>query len=327
MSQSAVSIPTVVPFSVTVSFPTSPMVMVSASALFPMVIASHVTELQIDAETAVLPKIIAPPVPVSRVSAPVPAVLIVKGVFAFTPSAEVIIAVASVLIVKVKVESTASAISIWSPFAPITSPPETVRSPERPSASVVALYVKPASVAGARDPVALVPRARKVVVSPPASAKVTVPALPVTKVWSPVFVPLEEPERDEAPAPSVRTEVFATSPVRVTVPVFTVSAVVRVALVTLEASIARSTVILFGTSASAMEAQVRSPLAAIVVAKAFAPQSVGLAARAVAVAALPVVLPEEPDTLPVTLPVRLPATSPVNAPIKVVAESALVVAL
>jgi hypothetical protein len=49
-------------------------------------------------------------------------------------------------------------------------------------ALLVALYVNPASVAGARDPVASVPKATKVVVSPPASAKVTVPALPVTEV-------------------------------------------------------------------------------------------------------------------------------------------------
>ena len=182
-------------------------------------------------------------------------------------------------------------------------------------------------MAGAREPVASVPRARKVVVSPAASAKVTVPALPLTEVWSPVLVPLEDPERDEAPAPSVREEVFATLPTRVTVPVFTVRAVVSVALVTEEASVARSTVMLFGTSASEIEAQVRLPLAAMVVAKALAPQSEGLAARAVAVAAFPVVLPEDPDTLPVTSPVRLPVTSPDNAPIKVVVESALVVAL
>jgi hypothetical protein len=49
-------------------------------------------------------------------------------------------------------------------------------------ASVVALYVRPASVAGAREPVAAVPNATKVVVSPAASAKVTVPALPVMLV-------------------------------------------------------------------------------------------------------------------------------------------------
>jgi hypothetical protein len=56
-------------------------------------------------------------------------------------------------------------------------------------ASVVALYESPASVAGARLPVAEVPKATNVVVSPAASAKVTVPALPVTDVWSPVLVP------------------------------------------------------------------------------------------------------------------------------------------
>ena len=47
--------------------------------------------------------------------------------------------------------------------------------------------------------------------------------------------PVLEPETETAPAPMVRTEVLATFPVRVTVPVFTVSAVVRVALVTLPA--------------------------------------------------------------------------------------------
>ncbi len=64
--------------------------------------------------------------------------------------------------------------------------------------------------------------------------------------------------------------------------------------VTVEARVAKSTVILFGTSASVSEAQVRLPLAAMVVAKVFAPQSVGLAARAVAVSALPVTLPVSP---------------------------------
>lgn len=57
------------------------------------------------------------------------------------------------------------------------------------SSLVVALYVSPASVAGAREPVAEVPRRGNVVVSPPASATVTVAALPVMFVWSPVFVP------------------------------------------------------------------------------------------------------------------------------------------
>ncbi len=45
---------------------------------------------------------------------------------------------------------------------------------------------------------------------------------------------------------------------------------------------------LFGTSPSVSEAQVKSPLAAIVVAKVFAAQSLGLAESAVAVLALPV---------------------------------------
>ena len=53
-------------------------------------------------------------------------------------------------------------------------------------------------MAGARDPVADVPKATKVVVSPPASAKVTVPALPVILVWSPVLVPEDVPEKLEA---------------------------------------------------------------------------------------------------------------------------------
>lgn len=116
-----------------------------------------------------------------------------------------------------------------------------------------------------------------------------------------------DPEIDDAPAPSVRTEVFATFPVSVTVPVLTVRAVVRVALVTLDASVARSTVILFGTSASAIDAQVRFPLAAIVVAKALAPQSVGFDAKAVAVLALPVVfwLRVGKEVKPAALPVRV----------------------
>jgi hypothetical protein len=75
------------------------------------------------------------------------------------------------------------------------------------------------------------------------------------------------------------------------------------AKVTVDASVARSIVIELGTSASAIEAQVKFPFAAIVVAKVLAPQSVGLAARAVAVDAFPV-----------------------NAPMKVVAERAPVVA-
>ena len=44
--------------------------------------------------------------------------------------------------------------------------------------------------------------------------------------------PVLEPDTDTAPAPMVRTEVLATLPVKVTVPVLTVRAVVRVALVT-----------------------------------------------------------------------------------------------
>ena len=59
--------------------------------------------------------------------------------------------------------------------------------------------------------------------------------MPETEVWSPVLVPLEVPENEEAPAPKVRTEVFAAFPVKVTVPVLTVSAVVRVAFVTVAA--------------------------------------------------------------------------------------------
>src|SRR6185369_11925379 len=47
--------------------------------------------------------------------------------------------------------------------------------------------------------------------------------------------PVLLPETDTAPAPIVSTEVFAAFPVNVTVPVFTVNAVVRVALVTLPA--------------------------------------------------------------------------------------------
>ena len=52
---------------------------------------------------------------------------------------------------------------------------------------------------------------------------------------SPVLVPELVPETETAPAPMVKTEVLATFPVRVTVPVLTVKAVVRVALVTLPA--------------------------------------------------------------------------------------------
>ena len=45
-----------------------------------------------------------------------------------------------------------------------------------------------------------------------------------------------------------------------------------------------------------------------------AEQFAPLAASAVAVAALPVVLPDEPETLPVTFPVRLPLNVPVVVP-------------
>jgi hypothetical protein len=44
----------------------------------------------------------------------------------------------------------------------------------------------------------------------------------------------------------------------------------------------------------------------------------------VAVAALPVVEPDEPDTLPVTLPVRLPVKVPAIAPVPVMVGSAIV---
>ena len=134
---------------------------------------------------------------------------------------------------------------------------------------------------------------------------------------SPVFVP----EIDEAPAPNVRADVFATFPINETVPVLTVSAVVRVALVTDEASVARSIVILFGTSASEILAQVRFPFAAIVVANWLAPQSVGLAARAVAVPAFPEIVVWSPVFVPVDVPepdgaptiaAVIPETVPVN---------------
>ena len=61
-------------------------------------------------------------------------------------------------------------------------------------------------------------------------------------------------------------------------------------IVVVVAAVAKSIVMLLGTSASVMEAQVRLPLAAIVVAKVLAAQSVGLVAKAVAVAALPPML-------------------------------------
>ncbi len=67
-------------------------------------------------------------------------------------------------------------------------------------------------------------------------------------------------------------------------------------------------------------AQVRLPLAAIALANWLVEQSVGLAASAVAVLALPVSAPVTfPTTLPVTLPVRLPVTLPVRAEVMVVA--------
>jgi hypothetical protein len=65
---------------------------------------------------------------------------------------------------------------------PVTFP---VRGPEKPvavSTWVVALYESPESVAGAKDPVAEVANMGHVVVSPPASATVTVPAFPVTEM-------------------------------------------------------------------------------------------------------------------------------------------------
>ena len=43
--------------------------------------------------------------------------------------------------------------------------------------------------------------------SPPASAKVTVPALPVIVVWSPVFVPEDEPEKFEPESAPVKAPV------------------------------------------------------------------------------------------------------------------------
>jgi hypothetical protein len=49
----------------------------------------------------------------------------------------------------------------------------------------------------------------------------------------------------------------------------------------------------------------------------FTPLIARAVCSAVAVAALPVVEPEEPDTFPVTLPVRLPEKVPVTVPVKV----------
>ena len=75
------------------------------------------------------------------------------------------------------------------------------------------------------------------------AAKLPVP-LPVTSlvkviVWSPVL----EPDTETAPTPIVKTEVLAMLPTRVTVPVFTVRAVVKVALVTVVALPVRLAVI------------------------------------------------------------------------------------
>ncbi len=62
-------------------------------------------------------------------------------------------------------------------------------------------------------------------------------------------------------------------------------------LVAVVARVARSMVMLFGISASVKAAQVRLPLAAMVVANWLEAQSLGLAARAVAVVALPLRAP------------------------------------
>ncbi len=75
--------------------------------------------------------------------------------------------------------------------------------------------------------------------------------------------------------------------------------------VTVDARVARSMVILFGTSASDMEAQVRLPLAPIVVAKVLAPQSVGLAASADAVEAFPVNPPTNEVAVIVSAPTSI----------------------
>src|SRR5688572_8256756 len=74
--------------------------------------------------------------------------------------------------------------------------------------------------------------------------------------------------------------------------------------VTVEARVAKSIVMLFGISLSVSEAQVRLPEATMLIANWLAAQSVGFAAKAVAVVALPV-----------------------NAPTNVTAVSASVVAL
>lgn len=71
-----------------------------------------------------------------------------------------------------------------------------------------------------------VPGVAIVVAKLPVPEPVTAPVKVI--VWSPVF----DPETDTAPAPIVKTDVFAALAVRVRVPVFTVRAVVNVALVT-----------------------------------------------------------------------------------------------
>ena len=67
-------------------------------------------------------------------------------------------------------------------------------------------------MAGASDPVAAVPKATNVVVSLAASANVTVPALPVTVVWSPVLVP-ERLEKEAAPSQVKAPAVVMVQPV------------------------------------------------------------------------------------------------------------------
>ena len=75
------------------------------------------------------------------------------------------------------------------------------------------------------------------------------------------------------------------------------------------AAVARSTVMVFGMSASTILAQVRVPLAAMVVAKAFAPQSDGFAASAVAVPAFPEIVVWSPVLVPDDVPEKLEAES------------------
>ena len=99
-------------------------------------------------------------------------------------------------------------------------------------------------------------------------------------------------------------------------------AVAVVAVVAVVANVARSMVILFGMSASVRAAQVKFPLAAMVVANWLVLQSVGLVARAVAVVALPVKLPTK---LPaVTLPsrIRLVLKAPLVLPRLIVTSAA-----